>query len=50
MAGLQWLTRVLLRIKEASSLVNSAVALLASVIKGYRFAELRSEYGGVSQR
>jgi transposase len=50
MAGLQWLTRVPLSIKEASSLVNSTVALIPSVIKGYTFAESSSEYGGVSQR
>ncbi|MCG9890815.1 MAG: IS1634 family transposase [Thermosynechococcaceae cyanobacterium MS004] len=50
MTGLQWLTRVPLSIKEASSLVNSTVALTASVIKGYTFAESSSEYGGVSQR
>jgi transposase len=50
MSGLQWLTRVPLSIKEASSLVNSTVALTPSVIKGYAFAESSSEYGGVSQR
>ena len=50
MTGLQWLTRVPLSIKEASSLVDSTVALIASVIKGYTFAESSSEYGGVSQR
>lgn len=50
MTGLQWLTRVPLSIKEASSLVNSTVALTPSVIKGYAFAESSSEYGGVSQR
>jgi transposase len=50
MTGLQWLTRVPLSIKEASSLVDSTVALTPSVIKGYAFAESRSEYAGVSQR
>ncbi len=50
MTGLQWLTRVPLSIKEASSLVDSTVALIPSVIKGYTFAESSSEYGGVSQR
>jgi transposase len=50
MTAVQWLTRVPLSIKEASSLVESTVALSASVIKGYAFAESSSEYGGVSQR
>ncbi len=38
MTGLQWLTRVPLSIKEASSLVDSTVALIPSVIKGYTFS------------
>jgi transposase len=50
MSGMQWVTRVPLSIKEASSLVDSTVALTPSVIKGYTFAESSSEYGGVSQR
>jgi transposase len=50
MAGLQWLTRVPLSIKEASNLVDSTVALTPSVIKGYAFAESKSEYAAVSQR
>lgn len=50
MTGLQWLTRVPLSIKEASSLVKLTVALTPSAVKGYTSAESRSEYGGVSQR
>jgi transposase len=50
MTGLQWLTRVPLSIKEASSLVDSTLVLTPSVIKGYAFAQSKSEYAGVSQR
>jgi transposase len=50
MTGLEWLTRVPLSIKEASSLVSSTVALTPSAVKGYSLTEFQSEYGGVSQR
>jgi transposase len=50
MTNLQWLTRVPLSIKEASTLVNEAIELKPSVIKGYKLAESNSEYGGVQQR
>ena len=50
MMGLRWLTRVPLSIKEASILVDSAVALQPSALKGYTLSELSSVYGGVEQR
>ena len=50
MTNLQWLTRVPLSIKEASTLVDKIVELKPSAIKGYKLAELNSEYGGVQQR
>ena len=50
MKDLQWLTRVPLSIKEASTLVNKEVELKPSTIKGYKLGESSSEYGGVSQR
>jgi transposase len=50
MTGLNWLTRVPLSIKAAGELVESAIDLQASNLKGYSTAESKSEYGGVSQR
>ncbi|MCC0178539.1 IS1634 family transposase [Waterburya agarophytonicola K14] len=50
MNNLQWLTRVPLSIKEASTLVNNEVELKPSTVKGYKLEESSSEYGGVSQR
>jgi transposase len=50
MTGLRWLTRVPLNIKEAATLVGSAVALQPSALKGYTLSELSSAYGGVQQR
>ena len=50
MTGLKWLTRVPLSIKAASEFVESTIDLQASKLKGYSTAELKSEYGGVSQR
>jgi transposase len=44
MTNLQWLTRVPLSIKEASTLVNEVIELKSSAIKGYKLAELSSEY------
>ena len=50
MTNLQWLTRVPLSIKEASTLVNEVGELKPSTVKGYKLTESSSEYGGVPQR
>ncbi|MBE9047249.1 hypothetical protein IQ255_23090 [Pleurocapsales cyanobacterium LEGE 10410] len=50
MNDLQWLTRVPLSIKEASTLVNEVGGLKPSTVKGYKLGESSSEYGGVPQR
>lgn len=50
MNNLQWLTRVPLSIKEASTLVNKIVELKPSTVEGYKLAESSSEYGTVPQR
>jgi transposase len=50
MAGLKWLTRVPLSIKQAAALVEQKTQLQTSQIKGYTIAESSSEYGEVSQR
>lgn len=50
MKDLQWLTRVPLSIKKASTLVNQVVKLKPSSLEGYKLAESSSEYGGVLQR
>lgn len=50
MTNLQWLTRVPLSLKKASTLVDEIVELKPSAIKGYKLAESSSEYGGVQQR
>lgn len=50
MNDLQWLTRVPLSIKEASTLVNEVGELKPSTVKGYKLGESSSEYGGVPQR
>ncbi len=50
MAGLKWLTRVPLSIKEAAELVESNIQLASSNLKGYRTSETVSEYGEVNQR
>jgi len=50
MKDLQWLTRVPLSIKEASTLVNEVVKLKPSSLEGYKLAESSSEYGEVPQR
>lgn len=50
MKDLQWLTRVPLSIKEASTLVSEVVKLKPSSLYGYKLAESSSEYGGVPQR
>ena len=50
--GLQWLTRVPLRLKAAQEAVSnlSIDAFQGSQTKGYRFATLCSDYGQVQQR
>lgn len=50
MAGLKWLTRVPLSIKQAAALVDEKTQLQKSQIKGYTIAEYSSEYAEVSQR
>ena len=50
MTGLRWLTRVPLSIKAAATIVDEAVALTPSVIKGYSLKESLSDYGGIKQR
>lgn len=50
MAGLKWLTRVPLSIKQAAALVDEKTQLPKSQLKGYTIAESSSEYGEVSQR
>ncbi|MEL7523751.1 MAG: IS1634 family transposase, partial [Cyanobacteria bacterium J06553_1] len=50
MNDLQWLTRVPLSIKEASTLVNEVGELKPSTVKGYKLGESSSEYGEVPQR
>lgn len=50
MTGLRWLTRVPLSIKAASILVDEAVELIPSIIKGYSLKESRSEYADIEQR
>jgi transposase len=50
MAGLKWLTRVPLSIKQAGELVETTVELQKSKLEGYATTESTSEYGGVSQR
>lgn len=50
MAGLKWLTRVPLSIKQAVALVEQETSLQKSQIEGYTLAEFNREYGEVSQR
>jgi transposase len=50
MAGLKWLTRVPLSIKQAGELAETTIELQKSKQKGYATTESVSEYGGVSQR
>jgi transposase len=50
MAGLKWLTRVPSTLKESRELMESDVAFKKSSSKGYRIAELTSQYAGISQR
>lgn len=50
MAGLKWLTRVPLSIKQAVELVETTIELQKSKQKGYLTTESTSAYGGVSQR
>jgi transposase len=50
MAGLKWLTRVPLSIKQAGELAETTIELQKSKLKGYATTESVSEYGGVSQR
>jgi transposase len=50
MAGLRWLTRVPSTLKESKELMGSDVEFKKSSLKGYRIAELTSQYAGISQR
>ena len=50
MNDLQWLTRVPLSIKEASTLVNKVGELKPSTVRGYKLGESSSEYARVPQR
>ncbi|MEO0836072.1 MAG: IS1634 family transposase [Cyanobacteria bacterium J06642_3] len=47
MNDLQWLTRVPVSIKEASTLINEIIKLKPCTVEGYKLAESGSEYGGV---
>jgi transposase len=50
MAGLNWLTRVPLTLKEAQQISEQANDFQASELKGYTIAQSTSEYAGVKQR
>lgn len=50
MAGIKWLTRVPLSLKESQELVESAPEFQASKLKGYQIAESTSQYAGINQR
>lgn len=50
MSGLQWLTRVPLTLKEATTLVDRVLTLKPTELKGYQYYESLSEYGNVPQR
>lgn len=50
MAGLQWLTRVPLTLKEAQQSIEQAKDFQSSQFKGYTIAQSSSEYGGIKQR
>jgi len=50
MAGLNWLTRVPLTLKEAEQSIEQAHDFQPSELKGYSIAPASSDYGGVKQR
>jgi transposase len=50
MAGLNWLTRVPLTLKEAQQSIEQATEFECSGLKGYRIAQSTSEVAGVHQR
>lgn len=52
MAGMKWITRVPLSIKEAKNKLENIEdnAWSETKIKGYKIAETSSEYGGIKQR
>jgi transposase len=50
MAGLNWLTRVPLTLKEAQQNIEQATDFQASELKGYTIAQSSSDYAGVKQR
>ncbi len=50
MAGLNWLTRVPLTLKEAQQSIEPANDFQPSELKGYSIAQSCSDYGGVKQR
>jgi transposase len=50
MTGIKWLTRVPLTLKESKEVIESNMEFKESNSKGYRTAELTSEYAGINQR
>jgi transposase len=50
MAGLNWLTRVPLTLKEAQQSIEQANDFQPSELKGYSIAQASSDYAGVKQR
>jgi transposase len=50
MTGMKWLTRVPLTLKESKEAIESNMDFKESKSKGYRTAELASQYGGIDQR
>ena len=50
MAGLNWLSRVPLTLKQAQQTIEHASDFQASELKGYRIAQSSSPYAGVPQR
>ncbi|NJO51987.1 MAG: IS1634 family transposase [Leptolyngbyaceae cyanobacterium RM2_2_4] len=50
MGEMRWLTRVPLNLKTAQELAGSDPEWKETTIKGYRIAEVESNYGGIKQR
>lgn len=50
MGQMRWLTRVPLNLKIAQELAESNPEWKGTTIKGYRVAEVESNYGGIKQR
>jgi transposase len=50
MTGIKWLTRVPLTLKESKEAIESNIDFKESKSKGYRTAELASQYAGINQR